>query len=178
MTSSPYDNSVQAGQVVELLLAKRAIRFHPIRRAGVRATVARVGDIGLSRACTPAEFAGRTKKCGRATVPPPGASGGGCSQVTAIRTRFAETKLSTAPILRRRFHRASYRAHCSNRRRAFFGLAVVRSATAPQPSRSQSLSWHATLTLREYDLLSGFPSRRPPAAHRLTAASKHRCTTD
>jgi hypothetical protein len=58
MTSSPYDNSVQAGQVVELLLAKRAIRFHPIRRAGVRATVARVGDIGLSRACTPAEFAG------------------------------------------------------------------------------------------------------------------------
>jgi hypothetical protein len=69
MTSSPYDNSVQAGQVVELLLAKRAIRFHTIPRAGVRATVARVGDIGLSRACTPAEFAGRTKKCGPATVP-------------------------------------------------------------------------------------------------------------
>ena len=104
----------------------------------------------------------------------------GCSQVTASGTRFAEIKLSTAPILRRRFHRASHRPHRSNRRRALLCLAVVRSATAPPPSRSQSLSWHATHTLREYDLSIGLPvtsaARDAPPHSSVEASLHHRLT--
>jgi hypothetical protein len=64
--------------------------------------------------------------------------------------------------------------------RAFFGLAIVRSATAPPPSRSQSLSWHATLTLREYDLSIGLPvtsaARGAPPHSSVEASLHHRLT--
>ncbi len=85
-----------------------------------------------------------------------------------------------SPILRRRFHRASHRPHRSNRRRALFGLAVVRAATAPPPSRSQSLSWHATHTLREYDLSIGLPvtsAARDAPPHSSVEASLHHSLT-